>query len=592
MGRYTFFDDVLPRAEWEVIQDQMAESMEVEVHTLGPDGQDLCPPSRVTRFRQLLDSSPVGRRLIPDGRLDVVRRTGARGELLVEETSTGRQRFSVPIIFRGEHLATVSGGGTVAAPLPAEAVRALAARAEVDADELLTAAGELRIDDRESLYAAGGLIASLLANLMAAVEHKQQAELQALRVQTLAKIGQVVTDSLDMHRVMEAVVDAIPQVMAVKACLVALVDDDSVLRTRAGWGVDEDFMAFEYRAGEGIAGAVLATGLALNVPSLPDEPRSLHREWYARAGLHTLLCVPLRDGDAVLGVVTVFGGADAPYNEDDEQLLANFADYTAAAVRNAQVYGRMRQAYRELGMATRRLQETQDRLLQSDRLAEVGRLAGGAAHEMRNYLGGIIGAASTVRDRFGEMAEEDVRELLAAIAEEGWRLRDTLEEVRGYTKPHHYGSGRHNVAEMVNETVRLLRFDAKFSRLPLETACDDSLEFIGDRDRCRQILLNLLRNAAEAVAGLTDRKPQLAVDVAPAGATVELRVTDNGVGIPAAQLERIWQPFYTTKGQAGTGLGLDMVRQMLQAQGGSISVASEPGVGTTFTVVLPAPPRT
>jgi signal transduction histidine kinase/ligand-binding sensor protein len=596
VGRYSFFGDVVAREDWMAIQEQLADAFRMEVHTLGPAGEDLCPPSNLTLFRQLLNDAPDTSRHIPDGRLDVVRRTGERGEVLVEETATGRLRFSVPILFRDEHLATVSGGGQVSRPMSGEQVRALARQAGVDEDQLLAAVAELEIGDKDTCYAAGRVIASLLFQLVSAVEHRTEAELQARRLKVLARVGQVVTDSLDLGRVLEAVVSAIPQVMEVKACLVALMDDDGVLRTRAGHGLSDEFMGIELEPGQGLAGTVLSTGQLLNVPDMPADPRSVYRELDEREGLRSLLSAPLRDGDAVIGVVSVFHGEPTRFGADEEQLLLNFADYTAAAVRNAQLYGRMRQAYRELGMATRRVQEAQAQVLRTDRLAEVGRLAGGAAHEMRNSLGGIIGAASVVRDRLSEMSEEDVREMVAAIADEGWRLQSSLEAVRAYAKPQHYGVGRHPLAEAVAESVRLLKFDGKFTRLPIEVRIDPDLEFLGDRDRFKQVLLNLLRNAGEAVAEVADRAPRVVVEAetetetAETGPQVVLRVMDNGCGIPEDKLERIWEPFYTTKGQAGTGLGLDLVRQMIQAQGGEIAVASVVDRGTVFTVRLPAPP--
>jgi signal transduction histidine kinase len=587
MGRYRFFGDVVSLESWQTIQEQCADAFGMEVHTLGPGGEDLCPPSRLSRYRALLNSTPQGREQIPDGRLDVVRRTGRHGEVLVEETSTGRLRFSVPLFFRGEYLATITGGGHLARPMSASHVEDLAARAAVNAEELRRAVAELRVGDKQTYHASGQVIASLLVQVVAAVEHRHEAELQARRVQVLAHVGQVVTDSLDLPRVMEVVVDAIGQVMEVKACLVGLVDDDGVLRNRASRGLGRDFLALELTAGEGLAGAVLASGRPLNIADMPSDPRSVRPDLDRREGLHAMLAVPLRDGDVVLGVISVFRGNEERFDADDQQVLLNFADYTAAAVRNAQLYGRMRQAYRELGVATRRLQDVQEQLFHSARLAEVGRLAGGAAHEMKNTLGGIIGAAATVRDQLADMKPEDVRELVAAIAEEGWRLRDTIESVRSYAKPKHYGVGRHPLLTVVEETVRLLQFDSKYAGLTIDCRVGANLEFVGDRDRFKQVLLNLLRNAADAVRGLEDREPRVEVEAETDDAGVLVRVIDNGVGIPPEQLERIWEPFYTTKGQAGTGLGLDLVRQMIQAQGGEIGVASTVGQGTVFTIRLP-----
>ncbi len=106
----------------------------------------------------------------------------------------------------------------------------------------------------------------------------------------------------------------------------------------------------------------------------------------------------------------------------------------------------------------------------------------------------------------------------------------------------------------------------------------------GCRDQLKQVFLNLLKNAAEATAS---PEGQVEVTASQEESHVLIRIRDNGCGIPEEYLPRIWEPFFTTKGQAGTGLGLDLCRQIVEAHGGTLTVESRVGQGTTFTVRLP-----
>lgn len=588
MSNHTFFGDVIARDAWEPIHSRLAIAMRMEIHVLGPDGADLCAPQGLTRFRDLLHASAAFEEQSLATRRELIARMAETGGVVLEETFTGRLRFALPIHYGGEHVATLTGGGVIEKPMPVSRINSLAAEFDIDRDELREAARTLTIASREECLAAASVIGALLSRITDAMQLRERARLRARRLKVLSEVGHIVVSSLDTLRILDTVVDVIPRILDVKAVVVALYDDRrDTLRIRASRGVSDEFLAVRFEPGRGLIGTVASTGRLLNVPDMLVDPRNAYVEHDRREGLRALLAAPLLDGDTVLGVIGGFAGQPHSFTGGDEQMLSSLADYTATALRNARLYEQLNRAYRELGMATRRLQDTQEQLFHSDRLATIGRLAGDAAHELKNTLGGIIGAASTVRDQYGELTEDEVRELLAAIAEEGWRLRDTIEAVRGYSKPSSGEVGQANLRQTIEESVRLLRFDRSLSRWPIEIECAADVEFQGDRDRIKQVLINLLRNAVEAFEGVTDREPWIRICGQAGDGWAVVRVEDNGVGIPSDRIARIWEPFYTTKGAAGTGLGLDNVRQIVRAQGGEIDVASEAGVGTVFTLRLP-----
>lgn len=581
------FSHLVTPTEWRDIQRMVHQAIRVEVHTTDLEGHDIVPPQGSCPITTLLARLPVVAAAEAAGTRWIVRHEDDDGVRLSEDSLSGLLAFRLPIAVRGRIVAEVRAVGRIVGPLSLERAEALVAGSDVTAAELVAATEACFPGDAHMLFVAAQLCYRFLSMLAASKEQHAAWEGLAQRLATLARIGRLVSASLDLQQVFEALIDSLPATLNIDGCLIGLLDEDGVLRTRAYRGVSDAYAAMPHRAGVGLTGTVLATGQPLNVADMSRDPRSIYGAQDAAAKLRAMLCAPLLEGDLVVGVLTVYRREAGEFPEADLQVLLNFAEYAAAAVRNAELYERVGRVHRELGRANRRLDEAQAHMLHSDRLAEAGRVAGTAAHEMRNTLGGIIGAASTVRDQLDSLSPEDIHDLVSAIAEEGWRLRDTIEDMRGYARPFHGDSGWHELAPVLSETLRLLKYDPAFARIDLQHDCADQLEFRGDRDRFKQVMLNLLRNGGDATRDLTGRTPQIRLTAVLEGDRIVLRVIDNGSGIRPEHLEQIWQPFFTTKGQTGTGLGLDVVRQIIREQGGEITVESEWGVGSTFTLIIP-----
>ncbi len=221
----------------------------------------------------------------------------------------------------------------------------------------------------------------------------------------------------------------------------------------------------------------------------------------------------------------------------------------------------------------------------SEQLAQLGELAAGVAHEIRNPLASISGAVQVLRDEPGRNAED--RELMELIVRESDRLNRIIDGVLDYTRDHSGTRHRHDVVITAREVARLLAHD----RLTLGKTV--LLEFPEDRNftaeveegGLKQVFLNLARNALEAmgVGGIL-RITGEAVD-----GRIYVTFKDTGPGIAPHELEQIFKPFHTTK-KGGTGLGLSIASRIVEGNGGVIRVRSTPGVGTAFTVELPAAP--
>ena len=250
------------------------------------------------------------------------------------------------------------------------------------------------------------------------------------------------------------------------------------------------------------------------------------------------------------------------------------------------------------GQASRIIESTQvlERMKERDRLAAVGEMAAGLAHEIRNPLGAIKGAAQLLVGPDGKPLEpsETTSEFLAIIVEEVNRLNKVVTQFLDYARPAKSDLADHaelDVNKVVKKTIQLLESDASAEGIEISVHYDELLPGVaGDPEQLRQVFLNLGLNALQAMPEggrleiITTRRRRSALGY---GSFAEVRFRDTGVGIPRDKIRNLFIPFYTTK-QRGTGLGLAISQRIVTRHGGAIEVRSNPGKGSTFSVFLPA----
>jgi two-component system sensor histidine kinase HydH len=216
----------------------------------------------------------------------------------------------------------------------------------------------------------------------------------------------------------------------------------------------------------------------------------------------------------------------------------------------------------------------------SQRLASVGSLAAGVAHEIRNPLSSLKGFATYFRDRHG--ADPEDGKIATIMIQETERLNRVIGQLLEFARPPQLDRKPTNLAALVRQALDLVEERARASGVALRTEPADLPEIRVDGDRLKQVLLNLFLNALAAMEG----GGTLSVTLAHDGARVRIAVADTGAGIKKEDMGRVFDPYYTTK-PSGTGLGLAIAHKIVEAHGGEIRLASEPGRGTTVTVSLP-----
>jgi len=233
-----------------------------------------------------------------------------------------------------------------------------------------------------------------------------------------------------------------------------------------------------------------------------------------------------------------------------------------------------------------RLRRMEDAVQRAERLADLGRLSAGLAHEIRNPMASMSGAIELLRGHTG--ASEDDRRLMDIVLREAVRLNDLVTQFLGFARPAAPRRAPTDVAVLLHDTVRVVRNDPHAAGIEIQ---DDLAPAVAecDADQIRQVAWNLLLNAAQAIAQSPANgggRIRVACGAMPDGVRIE--VEDDGPGIAPPDLDKLFIPFFTTKAR-GTGLGLATVHRIVDAHGGSVRVTSTPGRGTRFAVTLPAP---
>jgi two-component system NtrC family sensor kinase len=267
-------------------------------------------------------------------------------------------------------------------------------------------------------------------------------------------------------------------------------------------------------------------------------------------------------------------------------------NYNVTLNKNDEI-GELAKSFNEM---THKLSEAQRQLYQSDKLASVGRLASGVAHEINNPLTGVLTYSSFLLKRVDDKPE--FKEDLEVIVRETKRCRDIVKGLLDFARQSQPAKRQADLNEIIVHASRIVQNQLSIHHIKLEQNLDSKLPLIyADVNQIQQVLVNLLVNAIDAIGenggniavttGLVKNGKRVAAGPAPEKEYIRIKVTDTGCGIPAEDLQKIFDPFFSTKGQKGTGLGLAVVWGIIEKHNGRITVDSKVGKGTTFTILLP-----
>jgi len=228
------------------------------------------------------------------------------------------------------------------------------------------------------------------------------------------------------------------------------------------------------------------------------------------------------------------------------------------------------------------LRKTEAQLIRSEKLAALGQLAAGIAHEIRNPLTSINILIHSLTKDFP--SEDSHREDLNVIEEEIDRINEILDRFLRFAKPASPLLERTEVASIFEETLQLLRPRMEKQGIHVQKEFQDLPMILMDREQIKQVALNLLLNAIQAMpkGGTLTLRGQNSKD----GQSITISIQDSGVGIPDEDMNKLFDPFFSTR-EGGIGLGLSIAHRIIDQHHGKIEVESDPGKGTLFTIWLP-----
>jgi len=326
----------------------------------------------------------------------------------------------------------------------------------------------------------------------------------------------------------------------------------------------------------------------------------------------------LREGIPI-GVLALTRSEVRPFADKQIELVSTFADQAAIAIENVRLFESVEARTRDLAKSLDDLRSAQDRLVQTEKLASLGQLTAGIAHEIKNPLNFVnnfsavsvelidelrsaLGSAhldAKLRAEIGEIADT-LQVNLDKVVQHGKRADAIVKNMLLHSRQ---GSGEHrpvDINALVEESLNLAYHGARAEKQGFEITLERSLDpAAGEVDLFPQeitrVLLNLISNGfyattkRKAEVDGRDYEPTLAAATKNLGGSVEIRIRDNGTGIPAEVKDKMFNPFFTTKPAGeGTGLGLSISHDIIVKQhGGSIEVDTQPGEFTEFRIVLP-----
>ena len=402
------------------------------------------------------------------------------------------------------------------------------------------------------------------------------------KIHTISKISALINASLDIQEVLDNSLAAVEHFIEVETSSIFELDADAgelFFCCARGRGA-EKIATRRLRVGEGIAGWVAQTEKSLIVPDVHQDPR-FKASFDAITGFTTrsILCVPLRAKGRLIGVLELLNKTDGTdFDEEDLDIMRILGNQIGTALENARLY---KKVHEKLHLAVEELKFTQGKLLQSERLAALGKLAQGVAHEVRNPVAIIGGLAHLIQRKIP--AADPTQNLLGEINTAVHRLETMVREIETFSRlpaPHIAPT---DVAAVINDSLSAFTAFLASRHVSLEIDVPADLPPIPvDANMLRQVFHLLLEKSLEAmpVGG------KLSLRVSLEAKSVQITLHDTGAGIHPETMPLIFDPFFSTKAQ-GNGMGLTIVHRIISEHKGEIQICSTPGAGTTVDLRLP-----
>jgi signal transduction histidine kinase len=419
----------------------------------------------------------------------------------------------------------------------------------------------------------------------------------------LREISEAMVSMLSQREISDRILVAVTDTMGAESAMVLIMDENAKVLAPVAWRGewDESATRTAIPSDHPIWKQLWMRREELSRSDFDDEADPEKREacWDIFDTLEVELLVPILYGVDLLGVVAVGRKLSGErLGTDDRQLLRTLANNSAIAIENAKAFDEIAQLNETLEARvderTRELRETQDQLMQAEKLKSIGQLVAGVAHELNNPIGFVHANLKLLQEFIpklekatsedeAEKVRDAIHKLLKRSSEGTERVKQIVMDLRSFSRMDQAELQDVDLHEEIDRTLALMEPRLK-NGIEVERRYGDLPRVRCYPGQLNQVFLNLLMNSCDVVEG----GGRITITTEPTSQGVRLDFHDDGPGIPAEVQSRIFDPFFTTKpvGQ-GTGLGLSLSHGIIERHGGRIQVQSSPGHGTSFVIDLP-----
>lgn len=423
-------------------------------------------------------------------------------------------------------------------------------------------------------------LAGALSNVLVDTRRYEELQITASQLEVVRETALDISADLDLDVLMKRVVNRVRGLLDARGAELGLVDEDEqVVRILVSENPWKDFSGYTFPLMQGVAGRIAGIGEPVVVPDFgqwsggPEEGRP--------SSFTTVAGVPLKLGGEVIGTLVVQDDrAGRSFTQDDMKVLELLSPQLTIFIRNARLYQELEERIEAQHLA-------ESRLIQSAKLAAVGEMAAGVAHELNNPLTTVTGFAELILETMSKDSTE--YEDMTLILQEAHRVRSVVRQLLDFTRQSEILRVHLDINEVLSAVLGLVSHQAQTSKVEVRIAFWDGLPMVRvDRNQMQQVFLNLIINAIQAMPDGGRLIIQTEVEKQDDKEWIVVKIMDSGQGIKKEFLDQIFEPFFTTKPSGeGTGLGLSVSFGIVSDHGGVIEVEGEEGKGSTFVVRLP-----
>jgi signal transduction histidine kinase/CheY-like chemotaxis protein len=450
-----------------------------------------------------------------------------------------------------------------------------------------------------------GRLATSFNEMAASLEQNEAAlRRKVIETRSLYEIGQEITSQVTLKPTLQLIVERAHDLLQAEVSLLALREEETgifAIQTYSGT-VPESLARLRIRPGEGIGGSVVETGMSKIVGDYSKEyPESPFLGIVQEANVRSVVAVPLKARDVLIGVLYVQSRDPHKFREEDEKLLSALADHAAVAIENTKLFEQTRQHAEtletkvnertiELIVANQELQQANLKIREADRLKS--EFLANMSHELRTPMNAIIGFTRLVQRKAADVLPPKQGENLEKVEISAKQLLGLINDILDLSK---IEAGKMNLsimpfdlASLVEACFATVEPIVKRDRVRLVKEVSENLpEVLSDQDKLNQIIINLMSNALKFT-----EEGEVKLSAVLEDSLLKIAVSDTGIGIPSDALKYIFDEFRqvdgsSTRKHGGTGLGLSITKKLVHLLGGTIDVSSVEGEGSTFTVTIP-----